>query len=53
MLYDEFVGTRYTIAFEVLGGSYDEKVDILAVGVLTYILFSGQSPFSGCGEYEP
>ena len=41
MLYDEFVGTRYTVAPKVFGGSYDEKVDIWAVRVLAYI-FSGE-----------
>jgi calcium-dependent protein kinase len=46
----EPVGTRYTVAPEVLQGSYSEKVDIWAVGVLTYLLLSGDAPFGGCGE---
>lgn len=48
----EPVGTRYTIAPEVLRGSYDEKVDIWAVGVITYLLLSGDAPFGGCCEGE-
>lgn len=48
----EPVGTRYTVAPEVLKGSYDEKVDIWAVGVITYLLLSGDAPFGGCCEGE-
>ncbi len=48
----EPVGTRYTIAPEVLRGSYDEKVDIWAVGVITFLLLSGDAPFGGCCEGE-
>jgi len=51
-IHHEFVGTRYTVAPEVLGGSYDERVDIWAIGVLTFILLSGHSPFGGCGDYD-
>lgn len=49
-VHHEPVGTRYTVAPEVLLGSYDEKVDIWAIGVLTFLLLSGNSPFGGCGE---
>jgi serine/threonine protein kinase len=31
---------------------YDEKVDIWAVGVITYILLSGRPPFPGAGGEE-
>lgn len=48
----EPVGTRYTVAPEVLKGEYDEKVDIWAIGVITYLLLSGDAPFGGCFEDE-
>ena len=34
----EQVGTPYTCAPEILRGSYDEKSDIWAIGVITYLL---------------
>jgi len=49
-IHHEPVGTRYTVAPEVLKGNYDEKVDIWAIGVITFLLLSGVSPFGGCGE---
>lgn len=49
----EAVGTPYTVAPEVILGSYDERCDIWAVGVITYLLLSGESPFGGCGGSEP
>lgn len=35
---DDPVGTRYTCAPEILKGSYDEKCDIWAIGVITFML---------------
>mmetsp|Transcript_3064 Transcript_3064/g.4317 ORF Transcript_3064/g.4317 Transcript_3064/m.4317 type:complete len:519 (+) Transcript_3064:221-1777(+) len=52
-LHHEIVGTNYTVAPETILGNYDEKVDIWAIGVLTYLLLSGNSPFGGCGEGLP
>ena len=43
------VGTPYTVAPEVIRGTYDAKCDIWAVGVITYLLLSGETPFGGCG----
>lgn len=41
------VGTPYTVAPEIIQGSYDEKSDIWAVGVIAYLLLSGETPFGG------
>ena len=40
-------GTPYTIAPEVIQGDYDEKSDIWSIGVITYLLLSGETPFGG------
>jgi calcium-dependent protein kinase len=49
----EAVGTPYTVAPEVIRGSYDERCDIWAIGVITFLLLSGDPPFGGCGGPEP
>merc|ERR1712038_755004 len=49
-VHHEPVGTRYTVAPEVLNGTYDERVDLWAIGVITFLLLSGESPFGGCGD---
>jgi calcium-dependent protein kinase len=43
-IHHEAVGTPYTVAPEVIRGSYDERCDVWAIGVITYLLLSG-------GEY--
>lgn len=43
----EAVGTPYTVAPEVIRGSYDERCDIWAIGVITFLLLSGDPPFGG------
>jgi calcium-dependent protein kinase len=49
----EAVGTPYTVAPEVIRGSYDERCDVWALGVITFLLLSGDPPFGGCGGPEP
>lgn len=52
-VHHEAVGTPYTVAPEVIRGSYDERCDIWAIGVITFLLLSGEPPFGGCGGPEP
>lgn len=43
----EQVGTPYCVAPEIIRGKYDEKCDIWALGVITYLLLCGETPFGG------
>lgn len=49
----ETVGTPYTVAPEVIKGNYDEKCDIWAIGVIAFMMLSGETPFGGCGDGVP
>ncbi|KAL7570217.1 hypothetical protein ACA910_020644 [Epithemia clementina (nom. ined.)] len=49
----EKVGTPYTVAPEIIQGHYDEKCDIWALGVITYLLLSGETPFGGLDGEHP
>mmetsp|Transcript_15992 Transcript_15992/g.44227 ORF Transcript_15992/g.44227 Transcript_15992/m.44227 type:complete len:609 (-) Transcript_15992:496-2322(-) len=44
---NDAVGTPYTVAPEIIRGEYNEKVDVWAIGVITYLLLCGDSPFGG------
>lgn len=47
---NEFYGTCFYMAPEVIKGSYDEKIDIWGVGVLLYTMLAGSFPFNGEDE---
>ena len=49
---NEFIGTCYYIAPEVLDECYDEKCDIWSCGVIMYILLGGYPPFNGNSNSE-
>lgn len=48
----DVVGSLYTSAPEVFEREYDEKVDVWSVGVIMYMLLTGEPPFSGATEPE-
>ena len=52
-MHHEAVGTPYTVAPEVLKGCYDERCDMWAIGVITFLLLSGESPFGGFSGPDP
>lgn len=42
---DTKLGTPYYVAPEVIKGFYDQRCDMWAVGVITYMLLVGEPPF--------
>ena len=49
---DEFKGTPYYIAPEVIHGDYDKRADLWSLGVVTYVLLSGKQPFKSINQDE-
>jgi len=48
---EESVGTLYSMAPEVLRGSYTEACDMWSIGVLAFMLLVGRMPFEGPDEF--
>ena len=44
---DVTVGTPLYMSPEVLDGKYDLRCDLWSLGVITFMLLSGQPPFNG------
>ena len=47
-IHRDAVGTPYSIAPEVVRRCHSERSDVWSVGVLTFALLSGKTPFGGC-----
>mmetsp|Transcript_35818 Transcript_35818/g.45985 ORF Transcript_35818/g.45985 Transcript_35818/m.45985 type:complete len:1225 (+) Transcript_35818:183-3857(+) len=45
------IGTPYTMAPEVLQGSYTQSCDLWSMGVIAYMLLFGKQPFKGEDEF--
>ncbi len=43
--FEELVGTVYTMAPEVFMGQYTQAADMWSIGVVAYVLLSGEKPF--------
>ena len=52
MVMHNVLGTSYYVAPEVLAGSYGIECDLWGLGVLAFMLLSGQAPFSGATDAD-
>lgn len=49
---DTKLGTPYYVSPEVLQGKYDKGCDMWSIGVITFVLLSGEPPFHGKNAAE-
>ena len=45
-------GTRRYIAPEVISGLYGKECDIWSIGVVLYLIITGDQPFNGTNQAE-
>ena len=51
-LQHQLVGSIHTMAPEVIAGKYNEKCDLWSCGIILYVLFKGEYPFTGNNQNE-
>jgi calcium-dependent protein kinase len=46
------LGSGYYCAPEVIHGDYSEKSDVFSIGVIFFMILSGQAPFQGANSKD-